>query len=618
MPSSRSRANEETFPETYSSIGVTPLGITHTGVLVRSALNGDVVELPPEDVDLLMACRRFMSLDEHSERCLNRLGLPVLRGRAGTARREDIGQGLQRLVRRKLLCSRSSLVRLWLDGKPLEEPHTPRPRITHLGIPTKGRPGALTRALESYSRNARLHGRDVLYFIADDERNEKASSENRLAVERGSAHIRSSVKVADRTFRARFAIELARFAGVPPALSEFALLGDPAHQLSYGAARNTLLLLTAGHVSMQVDDDTACTLAERSSTQPGLSVTSSLPKEFWYFDSRASAEKILQPSDVDFLGLHEQLLGVGAARRIRDTLRCGEEIGFDSISDETCIRARNEDSRIVLTQIGWYGDSAQGSSAYRLLLDGASFDRLTRDKRSYRTALNAREVINTVPRHAITDGGTLMAMNLGLYGCDLLPPFMPAGRNEDAVFGALLKTCFKSYFRGYLAGPCMLHDPPEKRPRPSLRFHPFRGNALLAILIPSLVEEIDADPVAALNAAGAGLIHVCAVTDRAFEDFVARTCEAALCARINFAEQLLLSRPESPTFWKRGVEKHLIDIKRAIFEGRTSFTAASKQDRDLEVQATRRMFRLFGQLLQEWPALYEAAKEFDPWGEQPA
>ena len=607
----------------YASFGVTGVPLGRGRVLARSEMTGAAHLLSAAQAEALLSCKAFAPLADHAARLARPAGSvprPSLlqrarhrlelagRGKASGGEDASVARLLDAFVRDGLLVSEAAVRgELQRHCEAASPPPQEAGDLTTIGIPTRNRPECLARACAGYLENATRHGRPVRFVIVDDAKEEAARAATCGALRHFADDHNAGVAYMDRPMRAELAEKLADHADVPPEAVRFALLGDGASGPTYGAARNTLLLLTAGTRSVQVDDDTVCRLVRVPTSEDGLVLSSELPQDFWYFERRADVQRYAQPIEADFLGLHERLLGTALPSRLAEAATEGK-LGFHDLRYATFQRACTTEARIGVTSAGWYGDVASGSASYRLLHRGDAFRRLIESEEAYRTGMTTREVLRIPSSLAVTGGGTLMTTNLGLDGRRMLPPFMPVMRGEDAVFGQLLKVCFRDVFRGYL--PCaILHDPPEPRPVPEVGFHPFTGSSLLANLIAWSGRVPLGDAPQALRTIGHSLLSLSASTDGELLTHVRAVCHQELSFRIQQAERYLNEHPEAPSFWRDDVARYVGMLRRGAAEGRVVFSTSSGESLDRAVGTFKRHLFRFGSLLIHWPEIYAAAKQ---------
>jgi hypothetical protein len=161
------------------------------------------------------------------------------------------------------------------------------PPIATIGTTTRDRPDLLRRGLGSFIENAGRYGRAHDYVVIDDGVTPEERAATREALAALGQQAGAAVRYASRSDRESFADELAAAAGVPAEVVRFALLGDPEAAITTGAARNSLLLDTAGDLCLLVDDDSVCRTAPCPRIEPGLSLDARTnPTELWFHADR--------------------------------------------------------------------------------------------------------------------------------------------------------------------------------------------------------------------------------------------------------------------------------------------------------------------------------------------
>ncbi len=98
-----------------------------------------------------------------------------------------------------------------------------------------------------------------------------------------------------------------------------------------------------------------------------------------------------------------------------------------------------------------------------LLLEDASRRRLLRRPRKMLALLRSRQVLRCSPAWAVTDNAWFMATVAAFDGTGFLPPFVPVDRNQDALFGMLLRMASPSDLIGHVPV-AVAHEPDERRP----------------------------------------------------------------------------------------------------------------------------------------------------------
>jgi hypothetical protein len=608
-------------------------GHQHAAVYSRVSAAAEV--LPNEEAAMLRHCRERLPLGEHAkswsrERELAPLqALSAGRGPAwlawltkpllryaerqreavtvNSAQLEKTERRLQEFAAKGFLVSAESLLE---DCRRHATTET-LPPIASIGITTRNRPEVLRRGLISHFENRQRYERSTEYVIIDDAADAESGSRTReLLIELGR-EFGVPIRYADHAERRSFAKAVCEESGAPHDIVEFALFGLPGCPITTGSARNSLLLATAGDRLVMVDDDSVCRLAACPAPEDGLAFTSRRdPTEFWFFADPETTLSEAQFADTDFLGLHETLLGRNAA----DCLPSAEaaslvdsraaEPGFDC-------RLRRWGGRLRASMAGVLGDSGIGATGY-LFIDAESQKRLTRSEATYLAAVRSRQVLRSVRRTTISEGTSCIAVNLGLDNRSLLPPFIPVQRNSDGLFARTLRLCFRDAYLGYLPW-AVLHAPERPRQQELDDYWRHVKQVRTADLVIHLMQASGA-PYDGLNGAAA-LRHLGAQ----FEEWGSLDAEAfrELLQKQVWRSAGSVFSPhqssEAPVtdqdFYARLRNKYADILRERVTEEDYLLPQdlAKTGDKEQVHALSREIIRCFGQLLQAWPHIYEAA-----------
>ena len=459
------RVSMQAGAERYRCFDVEAVGLGSSRVLIRSRRTDTTGVLPAAEAEQLFRADRFRSIAVHERR--------IRRDYAGKGTGSADSGTWRRWIEDGMLTAESAIREevCGMDGATVSDE---RGGISAIGIPTRNRAGSALAALRSYHANVSTHGRRVRFVVADS-----SSVPDQVRFASALDALRNEVDIEvehlDETWRANLIHTLAYETGCSPDLLRFALYGHEACGTNYGANRNALLLATAGELSVHVDDDTRLPLFEGPDTRSGIALSSSAdPNEYWF-----GACDWEPATEAGFIEVHETLLGRPAVRLLDEFSR--EDMVIDDLQPH--LLRRLPDAGIGLTFIGHTGDAGTWSNVSRLFLEGASLGRLVRC--GYAEGMRTREVGRLVARRTIGNGLFCLGMNVGIDNRQMLPPFMPVGRNEDGVFSATLEAVFPLLFRGFCEGYAIEHRPPwERTPFPAeIDFEGFRINDILTALI---------------------------------------------------------------------------------------------------------------------------------------
>ena len=552
-------------------------------------------------MQLLNICQDFRSLEFHAQEACRKIGM-----------REDklssVIQQLEALARQHLLISNREVVEVCRN---LPESCAPPP-VSVLAVITRDRLPVLKRCLPTYIENAKEHGRDVEFVVVDnsDLANNRA---NMYELLRG-LYSRFAVRItySGRVEKSHFIELLCRKGGFPRELLDFTLKGLDTTLVSPGANRNTLLLHTLGSMFVSVDDDTSCSLGRipelRHSTMSFNSEED--PTEFWFFRDRDSAAAAVNKVSVDFLGIHEGLLG----KPILGCVQNFPDLDLSQVNDNLVEWLTSGGGTILTTQTGLYGDSGMSSPSWLLTIDGPSRERLTHSGLDYEMARRTRQVIRGVRCPTLADSDFFMTYSAGFDNRQILPPFIPVLRNQDGAFGFVMRKCFDHTCVGQL--PYLIwHDPPEPRAyseeaiwRDGSYLH--FTHLLLACLI-SLPPWNFSDSRRRMRAIGSHLTELGSLPPTRFENHLRMILLEQIVRRIQHLERQLEEFHRSPAYWAD-------DVRRAIKHTSARLTSSDfivpmdllAGGGPVQAMATAQQLVLrFGQLFSIWPDLVEATRD---------
>jgi hypothetical protein len=466
--------------------------------------------------------------------------------------------------------------------------------IAAIGIVTRGRPESLAACVESYFENCRHHERSPAFVVTDDSPDEDGQSRTR-AVLQDLTRRGAPISYAGRADRIRFTEALAREAGVPIDVVRFGLLGDDRLPLTTGANRNSLVLDTIDMLVLSVDDDTRCRIAAVSDGDAQLASFSGYdPTEFWFFPGRGGALEAVAFVDADVLGCHETMLG----RRVAD----------------------DSGVAVTITLQGIVGDSGMGSPRYYLGLQGESRARLVASSESYQSAFRSREVVRAVRRPTLADSPFCMTTCIGFDNRVLLPPFFPVQRNADGIFGLMLHRRGDGGRTGFLPS-VVVHEPDPPRLFAPDALWTESAHARMADIVMACV--LAHDSASGACTAATGLIRLGrffqelgALPLADFESRVRTVQQFRTLAFITHLESQLRTHDLTPAFWAE-------DVRRVIaLLWKTTGAEDAIVPRDLQdvrgADAARRLSQelvgRFGQLLEAWPAIADAARRLRAQG----
>ena len=481
-------------------------------------------------------------------------------------------------------------------------PNPVRP-ITSVAFVTADRPSELGRAIVSYTENFAAHGRQVQLAIFDD-------SKSHISMDSCLSTARNCIK----NYRVRYAggrekrlyiRHLAR-AGIAPEIARFALLGERDGNLcTAGANRNAALLDTVGEHILCADDDTICRLVAHPERNQELKLQcGGNPREMWFASNREGLFHDAKWGQYDLLREHESILGYTVSElAARFPAGC---VQVDGKCRALHYSLADGSGSVAVTMSGVVGDSGSYAATWLLSSHGATRRRFLGDEVTFRCALQSREVLGVVRSLSVTHSAFCMGTSLAMANRDTLPPFFPIGRNEDGVFGILLKSVSRNAFVGHIPI-AIAHDPAEARHYQP--FPMFRVSDLIICLIYAFSINTPSGLREALGYLGNEFLQLSRSPDRDFWEFVSRAVTSRREKRLTRLENCLSNFPYPPYLASEILKyrNHLM-VQRMQPDWCVPVEFRGSVPPDVAKQKTKKLVRQTGALLCLWTAMLDAAQ----------
>lgn len=623
--------------ERWRSFGVTVRPASNAFNFVTSRETGEVHLMSGAHVGLLRSCTSLGSLDEHALRFLRvsteeaiRTGGGVLRSRlkkwavtliksnqelffTGIRDLVEINEAIQDLIERDLIISEDHLRDRVIDGCKRLYGHSEDRAIRSICIPTTCRPNCLSRLVESVIEHCITNSRSPDIVISAD----SSSSNHTQGCDLVAMQSRYPGKIlyADRARRAWYAKQLSDETGVDEKLVRYALLGADGLSVTHGANRNSMLIHTVGAVSMQIDDDLVCDLVTHPQVRDSLAIgVYDDPNDYTYVTDRSFFDELPVAGNADLIGVHAALIGRNVQRVVLEHCLAGGELDVSKMSWELLEMIRTSTMSIVATQCGAFGDSGmrEEHNVTRLFESSASQLSLQTGDDFFQL-VNTRDLFRASARTVLSQTGPLMAMNICLDGQGPLPPFPPSYRNEDSVFAAVLRACFPAAIIGTLPY-ALRHAPPVVRSHSESICETHgscerpRMNDILMWLILWASEGgfrgYESDNMASL---GHSLVRVANQPVSSFRSLVDSVGLDVISHTLQARQAFLSTAKGAGDDWRKCAQKQM-EILEAEATSRDFFTP-----HDVPGTASERItilkdeIRNYGEILENWPALLEAA-----------
>jgi hypothetical protein len=486
-----------------------------------------------------------------------------------------------------------------------EPPNVP----TVIGVVTRDRPECLARCVESYLANARRYGHEVELVVVDGSSHAAGRAVCREQVRALAARHGVPAWYAGLDEKRAFAGALAG-RGLPEDVLRFALLGPLDGAVSTGSNRNALLLHAAGDPLLSADDDTVCRTAVGPGHDDGLALGAAAdPIDTWFFPDRASLLAEVSFVERDLLGAHGALLGRSPAGCAAS--RPPGRADIDMVDADFLRGLEAGDGRVLATHTGLAGDCSWYVFKRYLLLKRESHRRLVQSEEWYRAVRAGRQVLRTASRTVVTRQPVFfMALSVGLDNRELLPPFVPSGRNQDAIFEWTIAACLGD---GYFAQMplAILHDPAGTRAwRPVEAVRRWEAFSAITWLVRTFEPGgRSSPPEERLRRLGRRLVEVGSLEMGDFEAVLRGLLLRDVRSEIAFLELQLLTVADAPRCWRDDAERYLAARYRLLEAAGGLERGPGGADLVYEgIAETRELVSRFGALLTWWPEVSDAAR----------
>lgn len=307
---------------------------------------------------------------------------------------------------------------------------------TRAFIITCDRPAAVERLLETLLRHSKLSQHEALILV-DDSRDPANRTANRELV--ANFNLSSPTDMRYVGEEAQQSLLSGLVERLPQHGDGIRFLLDRSRWEStktFGRSRTLCLLLSVGRRALVMDDDILCRTVLPPVVEEGVGIGGGARQAVYYANEQDmfSRNKL---ADFDPLSGHASLLGASFGHALEQLnggpLQQSQLLGCNAALANT-IKA---DSPILSTQSGSMGDPGVGGAHWVLIQQEDSLKRFVEAPHGMRAATENRINWLGSPR-PVFHKKPFMSQLTGMDNTQLLPPYFPAYRGEDALFGALL------------------------------------------------------------------------------------------------------------------------------------------------------------------------------------
>ena len=483
-----------------------------------------------------------------------------------------------------------------------------RDDIDSVVIVTADRPRTLARGLTSVVRHLQAFEHEPRIIVVDGSREFHAETEAAVGEVRAATAAR--IEYVGQIEAARLRHQLTA-SGSPDPLLRMALVPG-----SIGCNRNLAVLLTAGERGLMIDDDVLCDTWAPGGATDDVVVGGHVDMREWrFFAGREEALAAMQREPRDLIAAHGRVLG-RSLQSLLEPLPAPPDLQHACGHIVSAMAGRTE-PRVRITMAGLAGDSAR-YCAHRLLFAAGTVREVFRaDPASLATALTSREVHNVARRVTVMHEPMCMSYCMGLANDGTAPPFLPSGRGEDSVFGAMLAFVATDTLFAHL--PCgIVHD--SARPSAygaSEHVASARQTRLaefvMAVVMNASQSAISSSPGARLAQLGQMFGDLGGLPQDEFIAFASRGALQLRCNQISGLEGMLAGLPNRPQRWQAALDEYRMAFETASAAPAFFLPVEFAGARTLGdgFAAMQAFTTSLGMLLQQWPQIWASAADMN-------
>ena len=410
----------------YAAADCARVELPNGATLLLNRQTGQQLVVAAEVSVALRSCGVFRSLTGHAEHLS--ASIPELNGQAAEV------VGVLEMVRDAGLMTPAAAVCQRLGSA--ESPVRALP-ATRVFVITCDRPAAVDRLLDSMLAAGGLAAHEQLVLV-DDSRDPDNADRNRAAVAR--FNLTSSRSMQYLGARAQTQLLEALLAALPSHAQGLRFLIDRqrwAGHKTYGLSRTLCLLFSINRRAVVLDDDVLCSAMAAPRAESGI-LFGDRPREADFFTSQGDALARSEPAGFDPLSGHARCLGMELSQAIRELLPGELQQQHLQEANAAYLDLWSGQSPVLVTQCGSLGDPGMPGAGWLYTIDTASAGRLLSTPGGLDMARGQRLCWMGQPRPTFSKLAVISQVT-GLDNSHLLPPYFPAFRGEDYLFGAMVE-----------------------------------------------------------------------------------------------------------------------------------------------------------------------------------
>ena len=383
---------------------------------------------------------------------------------------------------------------------------------------------------------------------------------------------------------------------------------------TYGRARNFALALSVGYRAVILDDDILLNAVAPPVKPRGLRLGTPGDREAKFYDSREDLMRHALEMGSNPLTLMLQNLGQTLGSLATRQLSSEQDLaGWDGSS----LSRYHSHSPVTLTQCGTWGDPGITDGNWLFFLPSQNIQTLLTVDTDLQQLLTTNSCWYGYRGPTLTSYGVMAAVT-GLDHCKTLPPYFPAGRGEDLLFGIMLERVHPDSLV-LSEGWAIRHEPIESRVDRAKLSPPFARPGLQTLadwLGHEPRDQWGRAPETRLKTLSQEVLSLSDMQTDSLELLVSKQLaskQSSLLRRCMAHLDALATVKETPnkSIWANFLSETQSSLDTAIqSEERTPVASALQQHNGADLARIRSFGARFGKAIADWPQICAAAKAF--------
>ena len=478
----------------------------------------------------------------------------------------------------------------------------------------------LNSALESIAAGIVNVKRDLSIKLFDDSISEKEISNNRKAL----SSIEEKHATATFYFGKEEKKELVKILydncaeKIPDKnIPEFALFGSKkyVHLAGPGSNRNAVLLRNAGKKIISFDDDTSYNFVTSRNVSNCLEISSIKDPDRYIFPDKIKAKKHIINKDFNSFSYIKEILGQKTNTIIKNADEKKIQLFTEDLTSENCGSLTEGRSKIKAVMLGIYGGKWYDNPFGVYYLNNPGGNNLFKKKAEYEF-LKKRPYSLMLPDHlTLSRAPYFVASCMAIDAQEIVPPFPPCGRNEDGIWASIMLALEETSFIAQIPY-AIYHDISNKKDFTEKDFEDTTASfGIMTLLIVDYIKEklFSLFRKITYKTLGNYFVFLSGISEKSFLSLCHDLWLEYTANSIERLEKLLIENRRRPKHWAVDTEKYidLLQKQSAVPENAVPKELRLNYQIPKALNVYKSFFKDYGELLINWPEIWEAALEIN-------